>query len=62
MSDALRNGVGNPEWEDRWVQKIAEEKNEDEAWWNAQPRLRRRFRAFAGWEEGYANAFFPLAS
>ncbi|KAK6529314.1 hypothetical protein TWF281_008491 [Arthrobotrys megalospora] len=69
MSEALRNGVGEPEWERKWVmdslpllkdcEADAEGEVDTEKVKKAvQPKLRRRFRAFAYWEEGYEGAAF----
>ncbi|RVD83097.1 uncharacterized protein DFL_007498 [Arthrobotrys flagrans] len=60
MSDALIKDVGNEEWENKWDLDLARMRNEgdEEGLKKVQPKLKRRFRAFAYWEEGYEQAFF----
>ncbi|KAK6511813.1 hypothetical protein TWF481_000719 [Arthrobotrys musiformis] len=60
ISDALLLDVGNKEFEDRWVADMArmELEGDVEGLKRVQPKLRRQFRAFAYWEEGYKYAAF----
>ncbi|KAK6335196.1 hypothetical protein TWF718_010632 [Orbilia javanica] len=60
ISDALIKGVGDEEWESQWLLQNAKMRDEDdvEGLKRVQPKLRRQFRAFAYWEEGYEYAHF----
>ncbi|KAF3080648.1 hypothetical protein TWF594_001326 [Orbilia oligospora] len=60
ISDALIKDVGNDRWEKQWVLDIArmEMEGDEEGLRNVQPQLKRVFRAFSYWEEGYELASF----
>ncbi|KAK6353845.1 hypothetical protein TWF730_008268 [Orbilia blumenaviensis] len=58
MAEALVSGVGDEEWEVKWGMEVARlgESGDVEALAGMQPRLKRRFRAFAYWEEGFPKS------
>ncbi|KAK6510459.1 hypothetical protein TWF506_009566 [Arthrobotrys conoides] len=60
VSEALTKDVGNPEWENQWILDLArmDTEGDEEGMKKVQPLLRRVFRAFSYWEEGYEYACF----